>query len=78
MDNTTLYLRTSLFSIAGDNPHVPNGIMALDGTVEDRPSGGVVVKIKRAYDGRGRVLVCSPLTVFLPWAKVDHVILHDT
>jgi len=78
MEKTTIYLRTSLFSIAGDNPHVPAGIMALTGTVADRPSGGIVFRIETALDGRGRSLECASQTLFLPWAKVDHMVLHDT
>jgi hypothetical protein len=77
MESTTIYLRTSLFSIAGDNPHVPNGIMALKGTVADRPSGGIVIRVDAYLDGRGRPLDGTPMTLFLPWAKVDHAVVHD-
>ncbi len=77
MERVTIYLRTSLFSIAGDNPHVPNGVMVLEGEVVERPSGGVVIDVAKYLDGRGRETECDAKKLFLPWAKVDHIVLQE-
>jgi hypothetical protein len=77
MERVTIYLRTSLFSISGDNAHLPKGVLTLEGTVVDRPPGGVVIDVAKYLDERGRELECDPQKLFLPWAKVDHVVLQD-
>ena len=77
MERVTIYLRTSLYSIAGDNPHVPNGVMTLEGAIADRTGGGLLVDVSRFIDGRGRDLKCAPMKLYLPMSKVDHAVVHD-
>jgi len=77
MERVTIYLRTSLFSIAGDNSHMPNGVMVLEGSVADRPSGGLVIEVTKYIDGKGRDLDGKPMKLYLPTAKIDHAIVHE-
>lgn len=78
MDRVTLYLRASLYSPPGPEPHVPPGGVVLVGKTSDRGgSGGITITIESMADERGRALPSKPVTVVVPWAKIDHVLLHD-
>lgn len=77
MARVTIYLRTSLFSVGGPKAHVPAGVVVIEGTVTEDGGGGVTVRCARLLDERGRELAESPITLRLPWAKVDHMVVHE-
>ena len=77
MEAVTIYLRTALFSFGHPDAHVPNGVTVIEGRIIDRPSGGVTVETDVMRDDRGRELSEAVLTLQLPWAKVDHILVHD-
>lgn len=76
MERATIYLKTALFSVGGPDAHVPVGVMILEGEIADRPPGGVTVRADRLLDANGRELAEQSLAVFLPWGKVDHMVLN--
>ena len=77
MDRVTLYLRASLYSPPGTEPHVPVGAVVMIGKTADRGSGGVTITIESLLDERGKPLPSKPVTVIVPWSKIDHVLLHE-
>lgn len=77
MRRVTIYLRTSLFSVGGPKAHVPAGVVVVEGELVDEAGGGVTVRCERLLDERGRVLDESRLVLRLPWAKVDHLVVHE-
>jgi hypothetical protein len=75
MERVTIFLRTSLFSLASDTPHVPPGVMVIEGTVLDQPKGGLLIQTIQLLDDRGRVLGEDAQKLLLPWAKIDHIVV---
>ncbi len=84
-DHATLYLRTALFTPpvatglvaqaqeAGLGQHVPPGTMIAVVELLEQHATHVVVRLTRAYDGRGRALGATDVVVWIPWDKIDHV-----
>ena len=77
MDRVTIYLRTSLFSLGGPRAHVPAGVMVVEGASPGSEGGALTVHTERLLDDRGRELSDAELVLRLPWAKVDHVVVHS-
>ena len=76
MESVTVFLRTSLFTFGGADAHVPSGVMAVGGKVLDTPAGGILIRARRFLDERGRPLGEQDVTLHLPWAKIDHLVVH--
>jgi hypothetical protein len=80
-----VFLRQSLFSLAGDGAHVPAGAMILDGTVVagagaeggagPASSLGLALTVHAWRDERGRELAGAPRTLVIPGAKIDHALV---
>ncbi|MCA9490478.1 MAG: hypothetical protein KC621_11160 [Myxococcales bacterium] len=77
MEKVTVFLKTSLFTLPGAEGHVPTGVMIIEATVVDRPSGALRVDTERMRDERGRLLSETAVRLDLPWAKIDHLLLRD-
>lgn len=77
MDRVTIYLRTSLFSLGGPRAHVPAGVMVIEGKANPAEGGALTVQTELLLDDRGRELSDTSVTLRLPWAKVDHVVVHS-
>lgn len=77
MEKVTVFLKTSLFSVTGKDGHVPAGVLIVEATVVDRPSGVLRVDTERLLDERGRLLSEKAVRLDLPWAKIDHVLVRD-
>lgn len=77
MEKVTVFLRTSLFSFGGPDPHVPPGVMVIQGAVLGRPAGGLSIETSRMLDDRGRVVSEATVRLELPWSKVDHLWVHE-
>jgi len=77
MERVTVFLRTALFSYGNAQAHVPAGVMVLEGAVVDRPHGGLTVQTSRLLDQQGRDQGEVELVLHLPWAKVDHLLVHE-
>ena len=77
MERVSVFLRTSLFSFGGPDPHVPPGVMVLVGAVTGRPAGGLALLTERMLDDRGRLVSEASIALELPWAKVDHIWVHE-
>lgn len=76
MDRVTVYLRTSLFSFGGHDAHVPAGVMVIQGHAVERAGSFLVLEAQAFLDERGRRVAEDRMTLQLPWAKVDHILVH--
>jgi hypothetical protein len=74
MSDVTIFLKTALFTYSVEPRHVPAGATAVEGEVLDQSGGNLTVRIKRLLDERGRPLPEAPVTLVIPWAKVDHLL----
>ncbi len=74
----TIYLKTPLFTFnrTPDN-HVPRGTSAVRGELREREHGGMTIRVHTYLDGTGKTLDNVPRTLFLPIAKIDHVLLEE-
>lgn len=78
MSNVTVFLRTALFSLGGDNAHVPAGTMVLKGTLPGpEVKGSLSLTVAECLDGRGRSLSTQSVSLIVPMSKVDHILLTD-
>ena len=75
MEKTTVYLRTSLFSLGGPRAHVPAGVMIIEGK-STYADGGLTIEVDSLLDERGRELSNAPITLRLTMEKVDHMVVH--
>lgn len=77
MNNVTVFLRTALFTLGGDSPHVPHGTMVLRGASDFEGKGSVLVLEASEYmDHRGKALDGSAAKLSIPMSKVDHILHH--
>jgi hypothetical protein len=75
MDRVTVYLRTPLSSSGGSSAHLPAGISAIEGTLVERDTSSARVDAERLLDDRGRELLDESVTLVIPWAKIDHMVV---
>jgi len=78
LTRATVYLRTSLFTFAAGERHVPSGVSAVEGELELIGNGGVTVQVETWKDERGRVLEAPSRKLFVPMSKVDHVDIQES
>jgi hypothetical protein len=72
-----IYLRQNLFSLPGDQGHVPGGAAILVGKITETNALGVVVRVESFLDDRGRALQGARRTLLVPVGKIDHVWFED-
>jgi|JI6StandDraft_1071083.scaffolds.fasta_scaffold186347_2 hypothetical protein len=75
MSRVTVYLRTPLYSSGGASAHLPAGVHTIEGVMADRDASSVRVDAERLLDDRGRELLDEAVTLIVPWAKVDHMVV---
>ena len=78
MKRVRIFLRTELFSVSAARstsgpPHVPSGVMILEGTLREKDGAGLLVEASGFQDIHGKVLDGKPVVLILPNAKVDHI-----
>lgn len=74
MKSVTIYLRAPLF-VPANGGTLPKQAMVLEGELVESPlSGGLTVAVKAWRDQDGRTLKGEAATLFLPMAKIDHVV----
>jgi hypothetical protein len=65
-----LHTPLSSFSV----PSLTHGpVMALDATVLQQISSGLVLEVKKAYNARAQELEWPTKNIFLPFSKVDYI-----
>jgi hypothetical protein len=73
MERFVIYLRTALFTLPKDG-HVPVKALIIEGNVHDLDSsGGPTIKATKFLDEQGRMLSETPVTLIVPWSKIDHI-----
>jgi hypothetical protein len=77
MERVTIFMRTALFTYSYEPRHVPVGVTVLEGDVPSQEGGALTVKVTRMLDDRGRVLSETPVTLIVPWSKIDHLLQRD-
>jgi hypothetical protein len=78
MKRVRIFLRTELFSVsaarsASGPPHVPAGVMILEGTLRESDRSGLLVEASVFKDIHAKPLDGKPVVLILPSAKVDHI-----
>ena len=78
MKRVRIFLRTELFSVsaarnASGPPHVPSGVMILEGGLRETDRSGLIVEASGFKDIHGKALEGKPVVLILPSAKVDHI-----
>ena len=77
MKRVRIFLRTELFSVsargASSPPHVPPGVMILEGTLRETDRSGLQIEASGFKDIHGKALDGKPVVLILPGAKVDHI-----
>ena len=78
MKRVRIFLRTELFSVsaarsASGPPHVPPGVMILEGTLRESDPSGLQVEASAFKDIHGKALDGKPVVLILPSSKVDHI-----
>ena len=78
MKRVRIFLRTELFSVsaarsASGPPHVPSGVMILEGSLRETDRTGLLVEASGFKDINGKALDGKPVVLILPNAKVDHI-----
>jgi hypothetical protein len=78
MKRVRIFLRTELFSVSAARgssglPHVPAGVMILEGTLRETDRSGLQVEAAAFKDIHGKALDGKPVVLILPSAKVDHI-----
>ncbi len=77
MSQVRVFLRTELFTYDGAEGHVPRGTAIIDGATSEGLKGGLTVSATASYDLRGTPLQAAPSNLFLPLAKIDHLLLVE-
>lgn len=67
-----VFLRQPLFTLPG---HVPKGAVVVEGVVQETTGFGMTLHVDTFLDELGKVLPGEGVTVILPGAKVDHVLV---
>jgi hypothetical protein len=75
MESVSIYLRTPLHSYGGTSAHLPAGVLVVEGQLVDRDASSIRVDADRLLDDRGRTLLDETVTLVLPWAKIDHMLV---
>lgn len=77
MKSVVLYLRAPLF-VPDNGGAAPKHAMVLHGTLtESELSGGLTIEVTAWADQKGRALSGDAATLFVPMAKIDHVVKGD-
>lgn len=76
MDRVRVFLRTALFTVSGEIRHAPEGAVIVEGRVREILAGGLILEVSVWRREDGRVLDAPAATIYLPSAKIDHVLLQ--
>lgn len=76
MDRVRVFLRTELFTTGELHP-APAGATIVDGRVRELLAGGLILEATAFHRADGKTLHGAPCTLYLPSAKIDHVLLLE-
>lgn len=74
MERVSVYLRTPLFSY-GASDHLPDGVAIVEGRLAERDASSARIDADCLKDERGRELLDEAITLIIPWAKIDHMLV---
>ncbi|MFT5679658.1 MAG: cystathionine beta-lyase family protein involved in aluminum resistance [Myxococcota bacterium] len=77
MDRVVIFLKNALFAEDKKSGHVPAHTMILEGQVTEKTSGGFIVAVTGYRAGDNKALEGKPCRLFLPNAKIDHMLLLE-
>lgn len=75
MDRVSIFLRSPLFSFGGDDAPLPAGVMVVEGMMVAQEPGAIRIDAERLADQRGRQLTDESISLWVPWEKIDHVLV---
>lgn len=73
----TILLTTPLYVLEAVESPAPAGSVVVNGSLRAMSNGGVEIAAEKYRDVRGRELAGRPATLFLPLAKIDHIVYHE-
>lgn len=73
----TVLLTTPLFVLEHVEGPTPAGSVVVSGSLRGVGNGGVELSAEKYRDARGKELGGRPAMLFLPLAKIDHIIYHE-
>lgn len=76
MDKVRVFLRTELFTTGELHP-APAAATIIDGRVREILAGGLILEATSFHRTDGKELTGKPCTLYLPSAKIDHVLLLE-
>jgi hypothetical protein len=77
MKSVTVYLRAPLF-VPDNGAVAPKHCMVVQGELLDNaPAGGMLISVTSWADQKGKPLVAPTATLFLPMAKIDHMVSEN-
>ncbi len=81
MKRVRVFLRTELFSVSAARgatpPHVPAGVVILDGTLRETDRAGLVIEASGYRDLHGKPLEGGPVVLVIPSSKIDHLLVLE-
>lgn len=77
MERVSIFLRTPLFSFGGAEDAVPQGVIVITGNLEDDGGAAIRIEAEELRDDRGRTLSDDSLTLYVPWEKIDHIVVFE-
>jgi hypothetical protein len=77
MDRVVIYLKNALFSEDKKTGHVPPQTTILEGRVTEQPSGGFIVAVTGYRTDLNKPLEGPACRLFIPAAKIDHMLLLE-
>jgi hypothetical protein len=70
-----VFLRQTLFTLPGENAHLPGNTAVIEGVSDDPTHQGLRIFAESFLDDKGRPLEGAPCDLILPGAKIDHVLV---
>ena len=85
MKKVTIYLKTPLFALKGEEDTVPTGAIVLKGSLGEDGKGGIHVEVSSYFSVERKSSSRQELkdlggessTLFIPTSKIDHIRFHD-
>lgn len=81
MKNATIFLKTPLFALKGDEDPIPTNAIIVEGDISEENKGGVVIEVSAYFSIESKSpaqqskkpLKGKPARLFIPSSKIDHI-----
>lgn len=70
-----VFLRAPLFTLP-NQAHAPSKALVILGELGEQGAGGYLVRADGFLDEKGNPILAEPVTLIIPGAKVDHLLVE--